>query len=69
MLLGYAAFRDHCSLFPTGSGVIEKFAKELTTYSTKKSHDSLPRGQAFAGNPAQENRESAGGGKPGVGLS
>jgi len=36
MLLGYAAFRDRCSLFPTGSGVIEKFAKELTTYSTKK---------------------------------
>ena len=29
MLVGYAAFKDHCSLFPTGSGVIERFAKEL----------------------------------------
>ena len=29
MLVGYAAFAKHCSLFPTGSGVIEKFDKEL----------------------------------------
>jgi uncharacterized protein YdhG (YjbR/CyaY superfamily) len=36
MLVGYAAFKDHCSLFPTGSGVIERFAKELKAYSTNK---------------------------------
>jgi uncharacterized protein YdhG (YjbR/CyaY superfamily) len=36
MLVGYAAFKNHCSLFPTGSGVIEKFAKELQDYSTNK---------------------------------
>jgi len=36
MLVGYAAFKDHCSLFPTGSGVIERFAKELKAYSTSK---------------------------------
>jgi len=36
MLVGYAGFKHHCSLFPTGSGVIEKFAKELKTYSTNK---------------------------------
>lgn len=36
MLVGYAAFKDHCSLFPTGSGVIEKFRKELKTYSTNR---------------------------------
>ena len=36
MLVGYAGFRNHCSLFPTGSGVIEKFAKELKPYSTNK---------------------------------
>jgi uncharacterized protein YdhG (YjbR/CyaY superfamily) len=36
MLVGYAAFAKHCSLFPTGSGVIEQFAKELTGYSTNK---------------------------------
>ena len=36
MLVGYAAFVKHCSLFPTGSGVIERFAKELKDYSTNK---------------------------------
>jgi uncharacterized protein YdhG (YjbR/CyaY superfamily) len=36
MLVGYAAYAKHCSLFPTGSGVIEKFAKELKGYSTNK---------------------------------
>jgi uncharacterized protein YdhG (YjbR/CyaY superfamily) len=36
MLVGYAAFAQHCSLFPTGSGVIEKFSKELKNYSTNK---------------------------------
>jgi uncharacterized protein YdhG (YjbR/CyaY superfamily) len=36
MLVGYAAFAKHCSLFPTGSGVIEKFSKELKGYSTNK---------------------------------
>src|SRR5246127_148031 len=36
MLVGYAAFAKHCSLFPTGSGVIEQFAKELKGYSTNK---------------------------------
>lgn len=35
MLVGYAAFKDHCSLFPTGSGV-ERFSKELRNYSTNK---------------------------------
>jgi uncharacterized protein YdhG (YjbR/CyaY superfamily) len=35
-LVGYAAFAKHCSLFPTGSGVIERFSKELKTYSTNK---------------------------------
>ena len=35
MLVGYAAFRNHCSLFPTGSGVIKKFEKETgRTYDT-----------------------------------
>ncbi len=36
MLVGYAAFKNHCSLFPTGSGVIEKFAKELKGYPTSR---------------------------------
>lgn len=36
MLIAYAAYAKHCSLFPTGSGVIEKFSKELKNYSTNK---------------------------------
>ena len=41
MLVGYAAFKKHCSLFPTGSGV-EKFAKELKAYSTSKGTIQFP---------------------------
>jgi uncharacterized protein YdhG (YjbR/CyaY superfamily) len=36
MLVGYAAFKDHCSLFPTGSGVIEEFKKELKGHAISK---------------------------------
>jgi uncharacterized protein YdhG (YjbR/CyaY superfamily) len=36
MLVGYAAFKNHCSLFPTGSGVIKKFEKELQGFATSK---------------------------------
>ena len=36
MLVGYAAYKKHCSLFPTGSGVIERFARELEGYSTNR---------------------------------
>lgn len=42
MLVGYAAFKNHCSLFPTGSGVIEKFAKELKGYATSKGTIQFP---------------------------
>ena len=42
MLVGYAAFAKHCSLFPTGSGVIEKFAKELKTYRTSRGTIQFP---------------------------
>ena len=41
MLVGYAAFKKHCSLFPTGSGV-ERFAKELTGYRTSKGTIQFP---------------------------
>jgi uncharacterized protein YdhG (YjbR/CyaY superfamily) len=36
MLVGYAAFKSHCSLFPTGSGAIKKFEKELKDFPTSK---------------------------------
>ena len=42
MLVGYAAFAKHCSLFPTGSGVIEKFAKELKGYRTSRGTIQFP---------------------------
>jgi len=42
MLVGYAAFAKHCSLFPTGSGVIEKYAKELKGYSTSRGTIQFP---------------------------
>jgi len=42
MLVGYAAFAKHCSLFPTGSGVIEKFAKELAVYRTSRGTIQFP---------------------------
>jgi len=42
MLVGYAAFAKHCSLFPTGSGVIEQFAKELKAYKTSRGTIQFP---------------------------
>ena len=36
MLVGYAAFKNHCSFFPTGSGVLDQFEKELQGYRTSK---------------------------------
>src|SRR5437763_6632650 len=42
MLVGYAAFAKHCSLFPTGSGAIEKYAKELRGYKTSKGTIQFP---------------------------
>jgi uncharacterized protein YdhG (YjbR/CyaY superfamily) len=35
MLVGFAAFRDHCSLFP-GSKVLETYKDELRAYQTSK---------------------------------
>lgn len=35
VLVWYAAFADHCSLFPTAA-VIEKFKDELKGFSTSK---------------------------------
>ena len=35
MLMWFAAFSDHCSLFPTSS-IIEKFKNELKNYFTSK---------------------------------
>jgi uncharacterized protein YdhG (YjbR/CyaY superfamily) len=47
MLIGYAAFAKHCSLFPTGSGVIEKFKKELARYRTSMGTIQFPSDKGF----------------------
>jgi uncharacterized protein YdhG (YjbR/CyaY superfamily) len=35
MVIGFAAFKDHCSIFP-GSEVMEAYKKELSRYDTSK---------------------------------
>jgi len=35
MLVSYAAFSSHCSIFP-GAAVVEKFQEELKSYATSK---------------------------------
>jgi uncharacterized protein YdhG (YjbR/CyaY superfamily) len=36
LLMGYAAFSNHCSLFPMGSSLLKKFADDLEGYSLAK---------------------------------
>jgi uncharacterized protein YdhG (YjbR/CyaY superfamily) len=36
MLIGFAAFRNHCSVFPASMSVIKKLEKELKNYRTSK---------------------------------
>jgi uncharacterized protein YdhG (YjbR/CyaY superfamily) len=36
LLVGYAAFKDHCSFFPMSLAVMRDFADELRDYSTSK---------------------------------
>ena len=45
MLVAYAAFKSHCSLFPTGSGVLDQFEKELQGYRTSKGTIQFPADQ------------------------
>ena len=35
-LFAYAAFKEHCSLFPMNASLIERFADELKGYETAK---------------------------------
>jgi uncharacterized protein YdhG (YjbR/CyaY superfamily) len=42
MLVGYAAFKNHCSLFPTGSRVLDQFGTELKGYRTSKGTIQFP---------------------------
>lgn len=42
MLMAYAAFKKHCSLFPTGSRVLDQFAEQLSGYRTSKGTIQFP---------------------------
>ena len=35
-LIGYAAFKDHCSLFPMSGAIVEQFQDELKKYKTSR---------------------------------
>jgi uncharacterized protein YdhG (YjbR/CyaY superfamily) len=43
MLVGCAAFTEHCSLFPCNAGLIKKFAAELKPYATAKGTIRFPK--------------------------
>jgi uncharacterized protein YdhG (YjbR/CyaY superfamily) len=47
MLIGYAAFKKHCSLFPTGSGVLDSFEEELRGYRASKGTIQFPADEGF----------------------
>ena len=36
LLIGYAAFANHCSLFPMGSSLLKKFSSDLKGYALSK---------------------------------
>ena len=44
MVAGFAAFKDHCSLFP-GSAVMEEYQEELKRYDTSKGTIRFPAGK------------------------
>lgn len=46
VLVWYAAFADHCSLFPTAA-VIEEFRKKLASFSTSKGTIHFPIGKTL----------------------
>ena len=48
MLVGYAAFKNHCSLFPTGSSVLDQFAQELEGQRTSKGTIQFPPDKPLA---------------------
>ena len=44
-LVGYAAFKDHCSFFPMNSSLITEFEQDLKAYSTAKGTIRFPLDQ------------------------
>jgi uncharacterized protein YdhG (YjbR/CyaY superfamily) len=58
-LLGFAAFSNHCSLFPMNSHLIDVFKNELKDFKTSKGTIRFPVGQASADRPRQKAGEGA----------
>ena len=57
MLVGYAAFKHHCSLFPTGSGVLDQFKKETRGLPRSlQRNPPIPAGQGLSGRAAEKDR-------------
>lgn len=61
VLVWYAAFTEHCSLFPTAA-VIEEFKDELKRYKTAKGTIQFPLREPLPVGFDQEDCEGAGGG-------
>jgi uncharacterized protein YdhG (YjbR/CyaY superfamily) len=47
MLMGFAAFKNHCSVFPASMSVITTFKKELKPYHTSKGTLQFPLDKAM----------------------
>jgi len=46
-LIAYAAFQDHCSLFPLGSSALDEFADELKAFRASKGTLHFPLDKPF----------------------
>lgn len=46
-VVGFAAFKKHCSLFPMSGGVLETFGEELAPYRTSKGTLQFPPDQGL----------------------
>jgi len=46
-LIGYAAFKDHCSLFPMSAALIDELEDELGKYRTSKGTLQFPLDKPF----------------------
>jgi uncharacterized protein YdhG (YjbR/CyaY superfamily) len=42
LLVGYAAFKNHCSFFPMNSSLVQEFKEELSAYKTAKGTIQFP---------------------------
>ena len=47
-LVGYAAFKDHCSFFPMQASLIDEMKDELKTYRTSKGTLQFPQDKPLA---------------------